>query len=279
MRGVSSLRFRFGLWPRVVLALALVGLVPLTVLTIGLRDANQTTLQDQVKKTHAVAVRSVARQVQVYLEQRLALAASLAGNDLVRADPSSDAAVETLSAALQANPEVLGLAVLGPEGEEVVRLQWPDRADDVARAVARRAELPVEQRREVEPPVYLFTVGLSESGASLALVDSGAGLEGVLEPAELGQDAELRVVDREGQAMLGASTGSVPLEVLEQAAGGGSTAPGCSPVPTGTAWSRRSGISTPLPGPWSRPSPGRPRRPWLAAWTDARPGPAGSRYS
>jgi hypothetical protein len=204
-----------------LVALGLVSIVPLTVLTVGLRDANRDTLQDQVKKTHAVAVRAVARQVQGYLEQRLALASSLARNEIVVADPASEAAVETLSAVLQSNPDVLGIVVLGPGGEEVVRLQWPERADDVARAAREVPQTPVDVRSDTSPPVFLFTSDLAGSiPATLTVVDSGAALAGVLQPAELGQDTVLTVLDELGRPVVGESRGPLPPEVLEQVTSG-----------------------------------------------------------
>ena len=200
---------RLRLLPRVALALAAVGLLPLGLAWFGLVDVNREALYEQVVSTHALAARTGAARTEAFLEARLALARGLAGGAALE-DPVSPEAQELLVQSLQAwsSLGVEAVAVVNAGGEEVVRVQLKGER---ARAEAA-LRLPGEEAVAVAPGSrpLLFRVAAplpGDRGRVLLACDGSPLLLDVAHPEELGEGAEIVLADHDGRVVLGSVDG------------------------------------------------------------------------
>lgn len=90
----------------VVLALALVGLLPFAI-SGYLIGASRAAMVDQVQTTHLIAARAMADRVASTLELLTAVGLSAARNPNLYLDPASEAAQEILAGLPQARSEIL----------------------------------------------------------------------------------------------------------------------------------------------------------------------------
>ena len=192
---------RFGLLPRIAVALGVVALLPLGVLAFGLFDANREAMRDQVKRTHSVAVRATARQIDGHLAARRAWGRSLASNRALVADPRSVSGQEVLAATLESQEGVAAVLVRDPEGVEVVRAQYPDLASSVERIVSSPGQAPVEYIVEADHRWLRFTVDLEDGRGTLELIEAAGVLHDLLVLDELGRHADLLLVDAAGTSL------------------------------------------------------------------------------
>jgi serine/threonine-protein kinase len=211
------------LLPRIALALAAVGLLPVAVTSFGLVDLNQEALEKQVLTTHTVAARTAAARAGAFLTSRLALARGAAASTAL-AEPQSPAAQDLLRSSLAAWADfgVLALAVVSDAGEEVVRAQLRGEP-------ARRAEAALRQEGAGEilslpgmppvPPVIRIEVPLAGAAGRLRLVADGGALLEAVSPAELGDEAHLVLVGGDGAVVAGSlpSLAGFPPEFLHKA--------------------------------------------------------------
>ena len=121
---------RLPLLARVVAALAAMGLLPLAISYYQLQT-NKDALADQVGRTHVVASRAAAAQVDTYLEGLLTLARSTAAHPVMLSSPQSATAQELLSGTLVAQPSVIMTGVFNPAGETVVMVRRSDMKDEL----------------------------------------------------------------------------------------------------------------------------------------------------
>ncbi len=216
---------RFGLLGRIALALALVGLLPLGLTSVRLIAINRDAMLDQVLTTHSLAARTAAARVQARLESVGALAQGAASHPAF-AQPRSEAARLLLSESLVAWAEqsVLAVALLDTAGREVLRAQVrrPGIDGRVAGAlgtepgasiVAIPREAGLSLRLEAE---------LVERPGRLALVVDGAALAGLVEPWEIGEQADLVLVDSSRRILVGsrADLESFPPDLVQVALAG-----------------------------------------------------------
>jgi HAMP domain-containing protein len=232
---------RLGLLPRIGLALAAVGLLPLAISYFGLVGVNRDALFNQVQNTHALAARTAAARVGAFLDTRLALARGAAGNPALD-DPRSPEAQELLAGSLQAwaGLGVTAVAVVNAQGEEVVRAQLKGevergRAGEALRLAGDGAVLAVPG---VRPLLLRISVPLSggAGGAGwLRLACDGSALEEVIHPEELGAEADLAIADGAGKVVLGdsPSLAAFPTALVEQALPGRSEGAGRYRDPAG----------------------------------------------
>ncbi len=236
----SRLVFRRpGLLARVALALAAVGLLPLAILSAGLVGVNRDAMVEQVQRTHAVAAQTAAAQAGAFLAARHALARGLAADPALAGDPAGEASRAALADSLAAWADlgVLAIARLDAAGGEVVRAQLKSGGQPLApiksgaqplartqsggqplgqiqsgpEPLAAALAAPGDPGRPVTafagaagaPPLVRLDVPLPDGGA-LRLVCSGAELDELLRPVELGEQAELLLADGAGRRIAGA---------------------------------------------------------------------------
>ncbi|HEV7515393.1 MAG TPA: hypothetical protein VGR07_03755, partial [Thermoanaerobaculia bacterium] len=194
------------------LALALVGLLPVTIAYFGLVDVNTDALYSQVQRTHIVAAEATADRVGSFLAARQALAAGAAGSPAL-ADPRSPAAQELLGRDLATWSElgVLAIAVVDERGEEAVRAQLkdPEARERVAAALAavsgRAGDAPVLAVPGRSAPTLRFRAPLRQGGGAVLLVADGAALAEAVRPVELGAAADLLLARRDGSVVTGSA--------------------------------------------------------------------------
>jgi len=188
-------RFRFGLLPRVALALAAVGLLPLLVVSLGLVQFNREALYDQVLRTHIVAARTAADRIDAILDTRAALARGTAGSPEL-ADPGSPEAQAFLRRNLEQWGELgaLAVAVVNPAGELVFRAQVRGEGERAEAALQRGVTgLYVPWQGT---PVLRFAAPLARGAGSLVLICDGAPVAEAARPRELDREAQLVIIDR-----------------------------------------------------------------------------------
>ncbi len=211
-----------GLLPRLAVALALVGLLPVAFASRRLIGINESAMTEQVQNTHSLAARTTAEQIGQFLDSRLALAAGLAA-DPALADAGSPAARELLRRSLAAwdGLGVLGLAIVDAAGREALRAQLaePEPRRRVEAALARPPGPVVEPLVEGERWTLRLEAPLAANGARVWLVCDGREIDNALDTYELGADAELMLVDAERRALAGRQemADDFPPRVLEYA--------------------------------------------------------------
>ncbi|HEX3529318.1 MAG TPA: serine/threonine protein kinase [Thermoanaerobaculia bacterium] len=188
-------RIRFGLLPRVALALAAVGLLPLLMVSLGLVRLNREALYDQVLRTHIVAAHTAADRIDAILDTRAALARGTAGSPEL-ADPGSPEAQAFLRRNLEQWGELgaLAVAVVNPAGELVFRAQVRgegERAEAALRRGVTGLYVPWQGA-----PVLRFAAPLALGAGSLVLICGGAPVAEAARPQELDREAQLVVIDR-----------------------------------------------------------------------------------
>jgi hypothetical protein len=199
-------RPRLGLLGRIALALAAVGLLPVAIFSVDLVRSNQDALLEQVQRTHAVAATTAAERSGAFLATRESLARGAAANPAL-ADPEAPAALQLLSGSLQgwADLGVLAIAILAPNGEEVVRAQLRGEGERGVVDAALRAPGPDRSIAAIgpSPSTLRITAPLAGGGGFLALVCDGTPLLDMVRPAELGDQADLLIARRDGQVVAG----------------------------------------------------------------------------
>jgi serine/threonine-protein kinase len=232
-------RFRLRLLTRMALALAAVGLLPVALSSFGLVDANRDAIFGQVLRTHAVAARTEATRIGAFLATRAALARGAAASPEL-AEPRSPEAQEFLVRNLQAWSDlgVEAVAVVNARGEEVVRAQV--KGEDARRRVAAALWLPPTPIPGVavvpgEVPVVRLEASLPDGIGSLRLVCDGSPLAEGAQPEELGDEAELLMVDAAGAVVLGAPDAlrRLPADLVRNALSGKLAGAGRYPTENG----------------------------------------------
>lgn len=213
-------RLRVGLLGRVALALAAVGLLPLAFTSVRLLRMNRDALVDQVLRTHIVAAKTAAERVAAFLATRESLARGAAGSPEL-ADPRSPGAQQLLAGSLQAWADlgVLGIAVVDPRGQEVVRVQLRGDGAPAAVAAALRAPGPFSGAAVTgrNPLILRLGAPLAAGGGSLLLVCEGKPLLAMARPDALGNQADLVIAQKAGTVVAGSlpSLAEMPRELLD----------------------------------------------------------------
>lgn len=190
-----------GLLWKIAGSLALVGTVPLVLAAAQLVTVHREALFEQLLRTHTVAARTAADQIDEYLRLRRALADSIAADPRVGEGGSAAEAFarESLAAATRAG--IVGLAVHGAGGELAVRAQTRDAAA-VAAALLAHAPDPAPALAAREGRLWAIVPASLPGGAgTLALVAEADAVERALVPDELGDEARLVLLDRAGRAL------------------------------------------------------------------------------
>lgn len=214
-------RSRFGLLPRVAVALALVGLTPLAVLTFRLKDVNRQALEDQVLKTHTVVARNVASRVDAQLAGRKSAVRTVANHSLFLDDPHGVAAGQLLSGLIEAQSGAVAVVLTNREGQEVLRAQQEGGGEAVNRVMAI-APAASEEILTLDGTWMRLDVPLYDGRGWLSLISDLEELGRAVDTPELGATAQLVLATRDQQVLAGSSQtlDELPAAWLEQAASG-----------------------------------------------------------
>jgi len=218
-------RRRPGLLVQIAVALALVGLLPLGLAVWQLVGVNKDALFDQLLRTHTVAARTASETVDAYLEVRRALADALIGDPVFAADPTAPEAQRRIADSLSAwtRNGVVAVVLVDDAGQIVLRVQARDQAERVDRAL----ELPdllagPHLFRDAGTAWATIPRPLEGTTGSLILVADAEAVARALVPDELGEQAQLLLVDRAGGPVWGTTTGTagLPRPLVEAALSG-----------------------------------------------------------
>jgi serine/threonine-protein kinase len=208
-----------GLLLQIALALAAVGTIPLALAALQLADVNRDALLDQLLRTHTVAARTAADQIDEFLAGRRALAAALAADPRL-ARPAEPEAQRLLADSLAGWTEtgVAGIAIHDAQGRLAVRVQAREAAAIAERLLAAAPD-PAPELIDVDGALWAIVPLPLAGGGSLALATAAAPIERSLSPDELGEQANLLLLDRAGEPLAG-GLGAAPAlpEALRQAA-------------------------------------------------------------
>jgi hypothetical protein len=171
---------------RVSIALALVALVPLAYAVWSLFDVNRRGMHEQVLRTHAVAASTAAERIASAVEMRRALARSVAAN---ASDPTSEASRAFLQELLATDASIEILDVVTPAGEVVIRAQRRG-ATERAGAIPRHAPA-------LWNGLLLVTEPLPDARGEVRLVASATAIDEALDPAEIGDQAQIVLASRD----------------------------------------------------------------------------------
>ena len=194
--------FRFGLLPRIAVALTLVGLLPACISWLFLA-INQDLVYEQVQRTHAVAARSTAERIDTYLAQHQDLAASLASNPLLVEDPRAESSQAILRATLQSDTSLTAIILKNQDGEDIIRAQRPTMGEMVDWVETSNDGGPVWSGRKEGRLWVRIAVPLESLHGSLALLHDAQSLDEAFRPEELGPQALLALVDKTRKVLLG----------------------------------------------------------------------------
>ncbi len=183
---------RLSLLARVSIALALVALVPLAYAVWSLFDVNRRGMHEQVLRTHAVAASTAAARIASVVETRRALARSVAAN---ASDPSSEASRAFLQELLAADASIEILDVVTPAGEVVIRAR--------RRGASERAGAIPQYAPAVWNDLLLVTEPLADARGDVRLITNADGIRDALDPAEIGDQAQIVLASRDGTLVQG----------------------------------------------------------------------------
>ena len=226
MRRWSSLRRpRVGLLAQIGLALAVVGTVPLVLAAVQLASVNREALVEQLLRSHTVSARTAADAIDSFLGARRALASSLALSPELAADPTSETGQARLhdSLASWSASGVVAAALYDASDRLIVKVQqrgYGPLADDLLAGPSTAAGPTAATLRNVDlHPWIRLESALPAARGSLRLAVDGAPLLRALAPDELGNQAQLLLLDRTGKAQLGSpdEVADLPAALLESA--------------------------------------------------------------
>ena len=233
-------RLRPGLLAQIGFALALVGTVPLAIAAVQLAKVNREALVEQLLRTHTVSARTAADAIDSFLAARRSLASTLLLSPELVADPTSPVGQARMhdSLASWSAAGVVAAALYDSSDRLIVKVQQRDygelaeellggaMAGADARATLRTIDLHPWIRLELAlAGDAAGGIGGSATNAkdgasgTLRLAVDGEPLLHALAPDELGEQARLLLLDRDGKALLGAAEeiASLPDSLLESA--------------------------------------------------------------
>lgn len=208
---------------RTIVALVLVGLLPMGFAVYRLLDINRTGMTDQVERTLALATRSKADVIASLIAGWSSIASSLAANPALT-DPTSLRARQLLVDNLEAtgNVGVMALAFVNPEGATYVHAQVttdPERRESIQAALE-----PIDLEGTVAfatatGPLIRVSSPLPADLGFVWLIGDGARIVAGLEAGELAADADLALIDRSSVPLVGTTEGFPASMIVEASTG------------------------------------------------------------
>jgi Protein kinase domain len=195
---------RLSLLARISIALALVALLPLAYAVWSLFDVNRRGMNEQVLRTHAVAASTAAARIASAVEMRRSLARSIAANDAAASDASF------LQELLAADPSIEILEIVNGAGESVLRVQ--------RRGASQRAGAIPAYAPAVFNNLLLVVEPIPGARGEVRLIASASPILEALDPAEIGDQAQIAVASRDDRLVAGrTSLASFPQTMLATA--------------------------------------------------------------
>ncbi len=229
----ANRRSRLGLLAQIGLALALVGTVPLVLAAMQLADVNREALVEQLLRTHTVSARTAADAIDSFLAARRSLAGALLLTPELATDPTSETGQARLRDALASwsGAGVVAAALYDGADGLIVKVQqkgYGALADQLlggaAAAPSALHTVDLHPWIRIEVPLGAAAAegtnaAVPGGGGSLRLAVDGAPLLRALAPDELGDQAQLLLLDRDGKALLGPvdEVADLPPSLLESA--------------------------------------------------------------
>jgi len=199
----SPSRWRLGLLARIGLSLAVVGLLPLLLTSLQLAGVNRSAMLEQLLRTHAVAATSAAEAIDGFLDAPQSLAEALAVDPRLAEDPTSVGSQTAVREALAAwsSTGIAAIAVVDRSGQILLQAQLREAAETAGRLLPGAESVPV---RVVEEGDRLWAVVAAEQGGGqVRVLTDAASLRRALEPIELGPEAKLLLLARDGSVVVG----------------------------------------------------------------------------
>lgn len=205
---------RLSLMTRLILALVLVGLVPLAVVLTD-RSFVESSLRKQVLQTHALVAGSRARDVAAFVANHRILAEALAKNPAVYRAPKSTAAEELLAGMLQSQPNLAAVSLTDIEGEEFIRAQRREFAADADQVLAMPSDQELSIFRLPSGTWIRVDVPFADGSGVVREMVSSKEIDDILQPHEIGRakpqesveevgaEADLVLASRQGEVILG----------------------------------------------------------------------------
>ncbi|MGE0639004.1 MAG: serine/threonine protein kinase [Thermoanaerobaculia bacterium] len=212
---MRSLR-RPGLLLQIGLALAIVGVVPLAMTVWSLISVNREALVDQLLRTHTVSARTTADAIDSFLDARRSLAGSLLLEPEIASDPTSAAAQARLrdSLASWSDAGIVAAALYGDAGALLVKVQQRGYGDLADRLLAGGESEPARLQAIDGNPWLRLDLPLTNRRGTLRLAVDAATLLHTLAPEELGDQARLLLLDREGRPLLASADADAAVAAL-----------------------------------------------------------------
>lgn len=206
-----------GLQSKIMGALILVGLLPLSILAFQLISLNRQAFSEQVLRVHALSSQATASQVEAYLQSLITVANTGAYNPTLYLSPSSSEAQQLQADLLGSSAEeVFAIVSVTEAQQEILRVQKKGRSDLVDKL------LPLAQPGQVtllnfqDLPWLVISAKFPEGGGDLRLFASARKLNEMMDPSELGDGAILVLIDENGQPLLESQSGAqLPPEMTE----------------------------------------------------------------
>ncbi len=207
---------------RVIVALALMGLLPIAITYFQLKT-NEDALTSQVERTHIVTSLAVASQVDTYLEGMFDLARSTASHPVLLQSPRSPTAQELLRGILQAQPDVAVVGVFNATGELVIKVQRIDLKDELGEHydVSPESGEPTLLRGATKRWLRLGAPLPQEAG-QLVLLVRAEHLNATVQGYQIGEEALLALATQDGEVLFGGVTtlDTFPPDLVELARSG-----------------------------------------------------------
>lgn len=223
--GFRMPRIRVGLLTRIVVALAATGLLPVAFVSYRLVDLNRDALFSQVLQTHAVAARTTAERVEAFVAGFRTIAETVAKNPEIAADPRSPESAQLLQDLMTSRADIAAVAVVNLKGETLLRAQRRDAADLLPEILDSSYVEPFVVRRVADRVWLVENLPLEGGGGYLRLVVDADSLAESINPEEIGEDANIAVVDRSRAVVMGsvASADAFPTQLVTDATAGRGT--------------------------------------------------------
>jgi len=217
-------RFSIPLLGKVVLALAIVALMPFGIFAYLTQQAGDAMVL-QAQATHLAAVRSAASRVSSYVELLASISRSAIRAPVIYQAPRSAAAGEVLGNLLQTRSDLFAVATYlddgqGPEMVLTAKLQADGRDIGGLLRPLVDADLLIEQDAS-GLWIRLRTLLPEHPGFSLLLLANFERVDDILDPPELQDDAKLVLTSGAGEVIAGAGElAEFPALLVESALSG-----------------------------------------------------------
>ncbi|MGK2859294.1 MAG: serine/threonine protein kinase [Thermoanaerobaculia bacterium] len=183
---------------RAVAALLIVGLVPLLFTAYRLIGINKHGMEDQVLLTHTVAARTAGERIDSFIEAWRARCNAVSMNEIVLSDARSSEASEILQSLLGGDANLAAVEIFDPSGHRVIAVRSREFKSDLQPWFGRPILGDIEIGGRGNERWLIVSSRLPDSLATVQMIVDARTIDQVLVGAELGPQAELGLIDRNG---------------------------------------------------------------------------------